>query len=66
LVVVVVIHVVVIHVRAIALRLFQLLVALARLFAVLAMTLDRVFQLVFGLMNTPLAFFAVIVIGARR
>jgi hypothetical protein len=64
-IVVVVIHVVMLHVRTISPYMFELLAPLARLFAVLAVMLDGVFQVVFGLVNTPLAFFTAIVIGAR-
>jgi hypothetical protein len=64
-VLVVVIHVVMIHVRTVVFRLIQFRATLPRFFAVLALTLDRVLQLGFGVVNTFLTFFMVIVVGAR-
>ncbi|MGA8065851.1 MAG: hypothetical protein WBV31_11025 [Terriglobales bacterium] len=60
-----VIHIMVIHVVVVAalpLRLFQFMTALTRLFTVLAVTLHCVPQLVFRLVNAPIAF----VVRARR
>jgi len=54
LVVVVVVHVVV--VGTLPLRFFEFSAALARLFAVLAVSLHRIAQLIFRLVNTPFTF----------
>ena len=61
-VVVMVVVVMVVVVAALPLRLFEFLAALACLFAVLAVALHRIAQLIFRLVNTSFT----LVVGPRR
>jgi hypothetical protein len=56
--------IVVVHVGATAPDIFELLAPLSGLSAVLAVTLDRVAQFIFRLVDTSFACFASVIIGA--